>query len=221
MVGHGAVVVPVEMTDGGLMVIFGSGLRPPVASSVDPIGNPTRPIVDREPMLGDAVGLDDAAAVVAHVPDADPPAPAPSNNGVGADVPDIAPAEDVPAIAPEGAVIDPPLLEHAVPDVIAPGAEGLAAVGLTPGVASSMAPSGIPVPPTRAPGPIPSGDVRPMRGVVPAPMPTCANAVPLPNKGQTIAAIKTPLMDAFLRFRSSRMSPDPLIDVVLPRPGCD
>jgi hypothetical protein len=40
------------------------------------------------------------------------------------------------------------------------GCEGPAA-GLTPGVASSVAPSGMPVAPTGAPGPNPSGEVTP------------------------------------------------------------
>lgn len=38
--------------------------------------------------------------------------------------------------------------------------------GLTPGEAISVAPSGIPVPPTDVVGPIPSGEVAPSVGVV-------------------------------------------------------
>jgi hypothetical protein len=187
------------------MVIFGSGLNPPVASSVEPSGIPTRPTVDCAPRLGDEadpVGLDDAVAVVAHVPDAVPLTPAPSNSGVGADVPDITPvAGDSPAIEPPAPVvefpipetpacIDPRLPEHAkvVVTFIVPEAEELDAIGLTPGVASSVAPSGSPVTPTGAAGPIPSGEVSPSGGVT-GPTPTCADALPKPNRDQTIAAV--------------------------------
>lgn len=202
--------VPVGTTvDWLCIVISGNGLRPPVASSVDPIGIPTRPMVVREPMLGDeadAVGLDEAVAAVAHVPEGVPAMPAPSNSGVGADVPDIAPiAEDSPAIElpvpvvafpmPEDAVcIDPMPLEHAevVVIVMALDALELDVIGLTPGVASSVAPSGRPVAPTGAPGPIPRGEVIPSGAM--APMPTCANAAPTSNCDQMIAAIRMPLI---------------------------
>jgi hypothetical protein len=153
----------------------------------------------------DAVGLDDAVVAVAHVPDAVPAIPAPSNSGVGAEVPDIAPvAEDSPGSEPavplvefpmpEAAVcIAPMVLEHAegVVIVIALEAEEPDVIGLTPGVASSVAPSGKPVPPTGAPAPIPSGEVIPSGGVT-APMPTCANAAPTLHNDQTVAAAKIP-----------------------------
>jgi hypothetical protein len=153
----------------------------------------------------DAVGLDDAVVAVAHVPDAVPAIPAPSNSGVGAEVPDIAPvAEDSPGSEPavpfvgfpmpEAAVcIAPMVLEHAegVVIVIALEAEEPDVIGLTPGVASSVAPSGRPVPPTGAAAPIPSGEVIPSGGVT-APMPTCANAAPTLHNDQTVAAVKIP-----------------------------
>jgi hypothetical protein len=186
----------------------GNGLSPPVPSSVDPIGIPTRPTVLREPMVGDeadVVGLDDAVAALAHVPDAVPAIPVPSNSGVGAEVPDIAPVADdspgsepaVPPVElpmPEVALcIAPMVLEHAegVVIVMAVEAEELDVIGLTPGVASSVAPSGTPVTPTGAAAPIPSGEVIPSGGVT-APMPTCANAAPTSHNDQTIAATKTP-----------------------------
>jgi hypothetical protein len=201
------VFVPVGTTVDWL-VVSGNGLRPPVPSSVDPTGIPTRPTVVREPMVGDeadAVGLDDAVVAVAHVPDAVPAIPAPSNSGVGAEVPDIAPvAEDSPGSEPavplvefpmpEAAVcIAPMVLEHAegVVIVIALEAEEPDVIGLTPGVASSVAPSGRPVPPTGAAAPIPSGEVIPSGGVT-APMPTCANAAPTLHNDQTVAAAKIP-----------------------------
>jgi hypothetical protein len=175
---------------------------------VDPSGIPARPTVARESTVGDepdAVGLDDAVVALAHVPDAVPAIPVPSNSGVGAEVPDIAPvAEDSPGSdpavplvefpMPEAAVcIAPIVLEHAegVVIVIALEAEEPDVIGLTPGVASSVAPSGRPVPPTGAPAPIPSGEVVPSGGVT-APMPTCANAAPTLHNDQTIAAVKIP-----------------------------
>jgi hypothetical protein len=129
------------------------------------------------------------------VPDAVPAMPAPSNNGVGADVPLIEPAPAVELPSPEDAVCIDPAVEHAVADVVAPAAEGLAAVGLMPGVASSVAPSGMPVMPTGAAVPMPSGDVTPSGGAA-APKPTCANAAQTSNSDQTMATIRMPLMDA-------------------------
>jgi hypothetical protein len=178
---------------------------PPVLSSVDPIGIPTRPTVVREPMVGDeadAVGLDDAVAAVAHVPEAVPAIPVPSNNGVGAEVPEIAPVDEdspgsepavplVELLIPEAAVcVAPIVLEHAE-GIIAFEAAELDVIGLTPGVASSVAPSGRPVPLTGAAAPIPSGEVMPSGGLT-ALMPTCANAAPTANNDQMVAATKTP-----------------------------
>jgi hypothetical protein len=153
----------------------------------------------------DAVGLDDAVVALAHVPDAVPAIPVPSNSGVGAEVPDIAPvAEDSPGSEPAGPLVGfpmpeaavciaPMVLEHTegVVIVIAPEAEEPDVIGLTPGVASSVAPSGRPVAPTGAAAPIPSGEVTPSGGVT-APMPTCANAAPTLHNDQTVAAVKIP-----------------------------
>ncbi|HEY2502418.1 MAG TPA: hypothetical protein VGI68_13630 [Mycobacterium sp.] len=212
VVGHGT--VPVGTTADWFCVGSGNGLVPPVPSSVDPIGIPARPTVAREPMVGDEAeefGLDDAVAALAHVPDAVPAMPVPSNSGVGADVPEIAPvAEDSPwsepavppveLLMPEVAVcIAPMVLEHAEGVVIALEAEELDVIGLTPGVASSVAPSGTPVTPTGAAAPIPSGEVIPSGGVT-APMPTCANAAPTSHNDQTITATKIP----FAVFRALR-----------------
>jgi hypothetical protein len=224
VVGHGIVLVPVGTTvDWLCSVISGNGLRPPVPSSVDPIGIPARPTVLREPMVGDeadAFGLEDAVVAVVHVPDAVPAIPAPSNSGVGAEVPDIAPvAEDSPGNEPAVPVVEfpmpevavciaPMVLEHAEGVVIAIAfeAEELDVIGLTPGVASSVAPSGTPVAPTGAAAPIPSGEVIPSGGVT-APMPTCANAAPTSHNDQTIAATKMPFADfCALRFFISDLS---------------
>jgi len=215
VVGHGTVLVPVETVGATLWVVmFGNGLTPPVDSSVDPIGIPTRPTVDREAIEGeeaDPVGLDEAA-VLAQVPEAVPEMPAPSNSAVGADVPDTAPvAGDSPFIAPVAPTvelpvpdapvdapvcIDPPMLEHAevVVDSMLEGMP-VEALGLTPGVASSVAPSGTPVAPTGAPGPIPSGEVTPSVVGAPVIMPTWASAGLPHNNGSAIVKIKKGFME--------------------------
>jgi hypothetical protein len=105
---------------------------------------------------------------------------------------------------PEAAVcIAPMVLEHAegVVIVIALEAEEPDVIGLTPGVASSVAPSGRPVPPTGAAAPIPSGEVIPSGGGM-APMATCANAAPTLHNDQTVAAAKIPFA-VFLHYSSS------------------
>ena len=66
--------------------------------------------------------------------------------------------------------------EQAVEAVIEPSAAVPAGGVLTPGVAISVAPSGIPVAPTGAPGPIPSGEVAPSGAGAPVIMPTWAKA---------------------------------------------
>jgi hypothetical protein len=95
---------------------------------------------------------------------------------------------------PDAAVcIAPMVLEQAegVVIVIALEAEEPDVIGLTPGVASSVAPSGRPVAPTGAAAPIPSGEVMPSGGVA-APMATCANAAPTLHNDQTVAPTKIP-----------------------------
>jgi hypothetical protein len=153
----------------------------------------------------DPVGPDVVAAV-AHVPEAVPAIPVPSNSGVGADVPEIAPVpEDSPGSEPavplvefpmpEAAVCIPPMVpEHPESVVIALEAEELEVIGLTPGVPSSVAPSGTPVTPTGAPAPIPSGEVIPIGGVT-APMPTWANAEPQHKSGNVTVAIRNALIE--------------------------
>lgn len=184
---HGAVLVPAGTTDGWLWTVMsGNGLMPPVASSVDPIGMPVRPTVDREPVPGDEadpIGLDDAVVVpLAHVPEAVPDTPILSNKGVGAGIPIVMVlllVIEFPVLAtPEPEVEDcvvAPRPEHVESIVMLPRGD-VPAVGLTPGVASSVAPSGIPVVPTGAPGPIPSGDVTPSEAGAPVIAPTWANA---------------------------------------------
>jgi hypothetical protein len=212
--GHGTVPVPVGTTGDWLCtVIFGSGLRPPVVSSVDPMGIPTRAL-DREPKPDDevdAVALEDDVALPAHVPEAVPDTPAPSNKAVGADIPlvevpviPLVPAIDplVPAIDVPGLedidCADAPTPEHVAAEVIEPSAEVPAAAGLMPGAASSVAPSGIPIVPTGAPGPMPIGEVTPSEPGVPVTVPTWAIAGPPPSRAHVTAAIKKGFMEVSL-----------------------
>jgi hypothetical protein len=76
-----------------------------------------------------------------------------------------------------------------------PRADVPAAVGLTPGVAISVAPSGIPVTPTVAPGPIPSGELMPSGTGAPVPTVTCAHAVLQPRRTDTVVVTIKRLID--------------------------
>ena len=168
------------------------------------MGTPTRPMPDREPLPGDeadAPGLEDAVVPPAHVPEAVPDMPVLSNRAVGADIPPVAPlvpAIEVPGLEFPGPEVvgcaDAPILEH-VPAVMEPRADVPAAVGLTPGVAISVAPSGIPVTPTDAPGPIPSGEVMPSGTGAPVPTVTCAHAVLQPRRTDTVVVTIKRLID--------------------------
>jgi hypothetical protein len=147
------------------------GLRPPPPTSVEPSGIPAGPTVDPGPM--DEAKGGDAVADAAQVPGAVSLMPPPSKSAVldspviKLPVPADAPVIGLPMPA-DAPVIGPPMpadtpadeapahgapIKGAAPDV----------VGLTPGVASSVAPRGIPVCPTGALG-VPSGDVMPSAG---------------------------------------------------------
>jgi hypothetical protein len=147
------------------------GLRPPPPTSVEPSGIPAGPTVDPGPM--DEAKGGDAVADAAQVPGAVALMPPPSKSAVldspviKLPVPADAPVIGLPMPA-DAPVIGPPMpadtpadeapahgapIKGAAPDV----------VGLTPGVASSVAPRGIPVCPTGALG-VPSGDVMPSAG---------------------------------------------------------
>jgi hypothetical protein len=89
---------------------------------------------------------------------------------------------------------DAPILEH-VPFVMEPRADVPAAVGLTPGVSISVAPSGIPVTPTDTPGPTPSGEVMPSGTGAPVPTVTCAHAVLQPRRTDTVVVTIKRLID--------------------------
>jgi hypothetical protein len=189
VVWHGAVLPDVERdtdgleggvtTRGGSVVIRGAdgfglratdgGLRPPPPSSVEPSGIPTMPTDDPGP-IDEAKGAD-AVAEAAQVPGAVAPMPPPSKSAVpdspGIELPIPADAPVVePPIPADAAVVELPMAAgpgeapaHAAPIMGA----APAVIGLTPGVASSVAPMGIPVCPTGALG-MPSGDVMPSAG---------------------------------------------------------
>ncbi len=107
-------------------------------------------------------------------------------------------AVDVPIPEVPGMEVDncaeAPMPEQAVEAVIEPSAAVPAAEGLTPGVASSVAPSGMPVPPTGEPDPNPIGEVTPRGAGAPVTMPTWAKAGLQPNKKQATVAIKNRFM---------------------------
>jgi hypothetical protein len=186
VVGHGAVLCGIERdadgSEGGLIargaseVIPGAdgfglratdgGLRPPPPSSVEPKGIPTMPTDEPGP-IDDAIG-GDAVADAIQAPGALAVTPPPSK-GVVLDSPGI--ELPMPADAPVIGLpipVDAATVELAdagdAPAHVAP-IKGAApdVVGLTPGVASSVAPRGMPVCPTGALG-MPSGDVMPRAG---------------------------------------------------------
>jgi hypothetical protein len=145
------------------------GLKPPPPSSVEPSGIPTIPMDDPGPideaMGGDAVAdAPQAPGALAAIPPpskgAEPDAP-----GTEPPMPADAPVTGVPMLGGVP-VIELPMAANGGADEthVAPSiGEAPDVVGLTPGVASSVAPRGIPVCPTGAFG-IPSGDVRPSGG---------------------------------------------------------
>jgi hypothetical protein len=97
------------------------------------------------------------------------------------DVADVVPAAaTVPTAAPPPSkvAVEPNIADDAVPIVEQPVVPkvpvGVSGAGLTPGEAISVAPRGMPVPPTGALGTMPSGDVADREGVgITA---TCADA---------------------------------------------
>jgi hypothetical protein len=161
-------------TDGGLM--------PPLPSSVEPSGIPAGPTDEPGP-IDEAAGADAAQApgALAAIP--------PPSKSAGLDSPGIefampadAPVIGLPMPADTGADEAPahvaPITGDA-PDVI----------GLTPGVASSVAPMGIPVCPTGAFG-MPSGDVMPSAGSGATFIRACAWAEPQPKRTAAVAIAK-------------------------------
>jgi hypothetical protein len=149
------------------------GLRPPPPSSVEPNGIPAEPT--GEPGSIEEANGGDAVADTAQVPCALAVMPPPSNAalpdspGVALAMPAVLVEPAIPANASVIGLVVVVELPRAADAGEAPahGAPSKGAapevVGLTPGVASSVAPRGIPVCPTGALG-TPSGDVMPKAG---------------------------------------------------------
>jgi hypothetical protein len=160
----------------GATVMVGTAaaeLIPRLPISVEPIGMPVRitpPGATGEVGVDDAARLPDPAPHMLDIPDVSIRAdvggmPDDDTIGIvdivlcGVTVPTATPPPSKVAVDPnivEGAV---PMVEHTVLPIVPVG------TGLTPGDAISVAPSGIPVPPTGAFGTLPSGDVAESEGV--------------------------------------------------------
>jgi hypothetical protein len=181
------------------------GLRPPAPSSLAPIGIPTRPTADTEPIPvgdeADAAGpAKELLPIVGQVPDAVPAMPPPSNTVVDSEVPvvEVPVADDVPAVElpvadaatelarvptvpNDDCGIEPPMPLHAVLITVVVDASDVI-IGLVPAPPIPVAPRGMRVGGTGEPGPMPSGDVMPSGE-------TCATAEPHPKSTATVAAI--------------------------------
>ena len=222
VVGHEAVLCGVESgADGledmgrGVSVMAGAaafglratdgGLKPPPPSSVEPSGIPTIPMDDPGP-IDEAMG-GDAVADAAQAPGALAAIPPPSKGAVP-DVPGTEPP--IPADAPvtgvpmsaDAAVSELPMAADGGTDetplhVTPSNGDTPDVVGLTPGVASSVAPRGIPVCPTGAFG-MPSGDVTPSAGRGEVLMGACAWAAPQPRRTAAVATAKRAIMGSTL-----------------------
>ena len=175
-------------TDGGLR-------PPPPPISVEPSGIPTGPTDEPAPI--DEANGGDAVADAAQVPGAIALMPPPSKSAVPDNpvmelpVAASAPVVGLPAPAP---VIALAMASDAgageAPAHVAPiNGEPPNVVGLTPGVASSVAPMGTPVCPTGAFG-TPRGDVMPSAGSGDTFMRACAWTEPQPKRTATVAPAK-------------------------------
>jgi hypothetical protein len=222
VVGHGAVLCSVESgADGlegvgkGVSVMAGAdgfglkamngGLRPPPPSCVEPSGIPTIPTDDPGPI--DEASGGDAVADAAQTPGALAAIPPPSKGAVP-DVPVTEPP--MPADAPvtglpmlgDVPVVELPMAadggaDETPPHVAPSNGDAPDVVGLTPGVASSLAPRGTPVCPTGAFG-MPSGDVRPSGGRGEVLRGACASAAPQPRRTAAVATAKRVIMASTL-----------------------
>jgi hypothetical protein len=154
----------------GVTVMVGTAaaeLTPRLPISVEPIGMPVR---GTPPGVVGDVGVDDAA----RLPDPAPHMLWVPDVSIRADVggiPDVLCGATVPTGMPPPSKLaaDPNIVDGAVPMVehtVLPTmpVEG-SGIGLTPAEVISVAPNGMPVPPTGALGTMPSGDVAESEGV--------------------------------------------------------
>jgi hypothetical protein len=190
------------------------GLSPPPPISVEPSGIPTGPTEEPAP-IDDANG-GDAVVDAAQIPGALAVMPPPSkgeepDNPIELPAAGSAPVVGLPAAGEVPIPADAPVDELAVkadagagetPAHIAPiKGEAPAVVGLTPGLASSVAPMGIPVCPTGAFG-MPNGEVMPSAGSGDTFMRVCAYAEPQPERTTAVAIAKRVSMGFDLIFAS-------------------
>ena len=188
--------IGVMVLSAGAATIMGTvteGLTPRLPISVEPRGMPVRAtppgavgveeaarFAEPEPHIADIPDVSIAGEVAGMPDDAiipcgiDPPGIDIVFNAAAlaaATLPTAAPPPSKVAVDPNIADEAVPMVEHPVVPKVPVGVTG---VGLTPGEAISVAPSGMPVPPTGALGTMPSGEVAESEGVgVTA---TCANA---------------------------------------------
>ena len=140
------------------------GLTPALPISTEPNGIPVRAT------LPDAI--EDIAAVDEALPLGLTPqiTPLPGNEVA---IPSPIPPPSY-VLAPDIPDERPPIAKHVVPTPVIPAVPSVS--GLSPGDASSVAPKGIPVGGTEAPGTMPSGEVAAIPGIgLPIP-PTCEKA---------------------------------------------
>jgi hypothetical protein len=167
---------PVAGAEGFGLNATDGGLRPPPPSSVEPSGIPTGPTDDPGPI--EEVNGADAVADATQAPGALAVMPPPSKSALldnavlELPVAASAPVVGVPATAELPIPADAPVIGlsmdgaepgEATAHVVPIKGEAPNVLGLTPGVASSVAPMGMPVCPTGAFG-MPSGDVMPSAG---------------------------------------------------------
>jgi hypothetical protein len=180
---------------------------PRLPISVEPIGMPVR---GTPPGVVGDVGIDDAA----RLPEPAPHMPWVPDVSIRADVGEI-PDDDIAIVLcgvtvptgmppPSKLAADPnivdggvPMVEHTVLPMMPVEGSG---AGLTPGEVISVAPNGMPVPPTGALGTMPSGEVAESEGVG-ITAACCAKAWPH-NKAEAAVIIRKCFM-VFLRCRSS------------------
>jgi hypothetical protein len=182
-------------------------LIPRLPISVEPIGMPVR---GTPPSVVGAVGVEDAARL---------PEPAPHmlwvpEVSIRADVGEM-PEDDIAIVLcgvtvpvatppPSKLAVDPNIVDGAVPMVehtVLPNTPvETSGAGLTPGEAISVAPNGMPVPPTGALGTMPSGDVAESEGVG-ITIACCAKAW-LHSRTEAVVIIRKRFM-VFLRCRSN------------------
>ena len=156
------------------------GLTPPLPTSKEPNGIPAGAAPPG--VVGDVAAIDGALLLevaplvpgIAVLPDIDAPIP----------VPNPPPSYVVlaPTVPDAGLPIGEPVAPEPANPIVPLG------TGLSPGDVSSVAPKGTPVGETVEPGPMPSGDVAPMPGLVLMP-PTCAKAKPQLNSSADAVTI--------------------------------